>query len=513
MAPNLLGSGECQTRRVKPSMSISTIPEQHSAIIASAKLLNVQGKPLIPRPVISGTLRIIECTVLVGLGLLIKHLYVQDNAPALSTFYFSAIVLGAALYAGLSQWLGLYDIAAIRSLWKYISRTTLAWVLALAGLATLAFLLKLGSEFSRVWLAVWFVGGFSGLLAIRITAKNLIHHWTAEGRLTQRAAIIGAGHTAQALIANLQNNPESDIEIVGVFDDRNTKRIGEHVDGYPLLGSTADLVEAARESRIDLLIVTLPLVAENRLVQILSQVSILPIDIKLAAQTSRLRFLPRTYSYIGNVAMLDVADKPISGWDQVTKSVFDRVVGTLALIALSPVMLLTALAIKWDSRGPILFKQKRYGLNNELIEVYKFRSMYTDMSDVNAAKLVTKDDPRVTPVGRFIRKTSIDELPQLFNVLIGNLSLVGPRPHATQAKAADALYQDVVAGYYARHKVKPGITGWAQINGWRGETDTELKIRKRVEHDLYYIENWSLFLDTYILLKTPASLLNTESAY
>jgi lipopolysaccharide/colanic/teichoic acid biosynthesis glycosyltransferase len=155
----------------------------------------------------------------------------------------------------------------------------------------------------------------------------------------------------------------------------------------------------------------------------------------------------------------------------------------------------------------------RHGFNNNLIGVYKFRSMYTDQSDQTASKLVTKGDPRVTRVGRFIRKTSLDELPQLFNVLKGELSLVGPRPHALQAKASDRLYHDVVDGYFARHRVKPGITGWAQVNGWRGETDTSEKIQRRVEHDLYYIENWSVALDLYIMAKTPISLLKSENAY
>ena len=173
-----------------------------------------------------------------------------------------------------------------------------------------------------------------------------------------------------------------------------------------------------------------------------------------------------------------------------------------------------ALAIRLDSRGPVLFKQKRYGFNNELIEVYKFRSMYTDQTDARAEKLVTRNDPRVTRVGRFIRKTSLDELPQLFNVVFkGNLSLVGPRPHAVQAKASNRLYDEVVDGYFARHRVKPGITGWAQVNGWRGETDTEEKIQHRVEHDLYYIENWSVMLDLKIIAVTPFKLFSSESAY
>jgi lipopolysaccharide/colanic/teichoic acid biosynthesis glycosyltransferase len=177
-------------------------------------------------------------------------------------------------------------------------------------------------------------------------------------------------------------------------------------------------------------------------------------------------------------------------------------------------MLLVALAIKLDSKGPVFFKQRRYGFNNELIEIYKFRSMYTEHADATASRLVTRNDPRVTRIGRFIRKTSIDELPQLLNVVfVGNLSLVGPRPHAVNAKAAEHLYDEAVDGYFARHRVKPGITGWAQIHGWRGETDSKEKIQRRVEHDLYYIENWSLLLDLSILFKTPFALLKSENAY
>jgi exopolysaccharide biosynthesis polyprenyl glycosylphosphotransferase len=198
----------------------------------------------------------------------------------------------------------------------------------------------------------------------------------------------------------------------------------------------------------------------------------------------------------------------------VMKWLFDKIVGTLAMICLSPIMLAVAIAIKLDSKGPVLFRQRRYGFNNELIEVYTFRSMYVEQTDATANQLVTKGDPRVTPVGRFIRKTSLDELPQLFNVVFaGNLSLVGPRPHAVNAKAQNRIYDEAVDGYFARHRVKPGITGWAQVNGWRGETDSQEKIQRRVEHDLYYIENWSLLFDLYILARTPFALLRSENAY
>jgi Undecaprenyl-phosphate glucose phosphotransferase len=247
--------------------------------------------------------------------------------------------------------------------------------------------------------------------------------------------------------------------------------------------------------------------------ELLGKLWVLPVDIRLSAHNNKLRFRPHTYSYIGNVPFIDLADKPIANWDHVCKLAFDMLMAAVALVLLAPVMALIAVAIRLDSRGPVLFRQKRQGFNNELIEILKFRSMYADRSDEDASQLVSRDDDRVTRVGRILRKMSLDELPQFFNVLKGDLSLVGPRPHAPKAKAVDKLYHDVVDGYFARHRVKPGVTGWAQVNGWRGETDTEEKIRRRVEHDLYYIENWSVTFDLYILLKTPFALFRTENAY
>jgi exopolysaccharide biosynthesis polyprenyl glycosylphosphotransferase len=197
----------------------------------------------------------------------------------------------------------------------------------------------------------------------------------------------------------------------------------------------------------------------------------------------------------------------------VMKTLFDRVVGAMILLALSPVMAAAALAIKLDSPGPVLFRQRRLGFNNEVIEVLKFRSLRHEHANPDARRVVTKGDPRVTRVGRFLRKTSIDELPQLINVLRGELSLVGPRPHAVEAPTVNRLWEEVVDGYFARHRVRPGLTGWAQINGWRGELDTAEKLQHRVEHDLYYIENWSLLFDIYILLRTPSALMKTENAY
>ena len=275
----------------------------------------------------------------------------------------------------------------------------------------------------------------------------------------------------------------------------------------------SELVEFARKTRLDIVIIALPITAERRLVRLARLLSVLPAEVKIPARSTELRFTRDTYSHVGNVAMIDLLEKPIADWGGVAKWLFDKVVALIALLLLAPVMLAIATAIKLESRGPVLFRQRRHGFNNELIEIFKFRSMYVDRCDANAVNLVTKDDPPVTRVGRFIRRTSLDELPQLLNVITGSLSLVGPRPHALQAKAAGRLYAAVVDGYFGRHKVKPGITGWAQIHGWRGETDTPQKIQKRVEHDIYYIENWSLLLDIYILFKTPFALLKSDNAY
>ncbi len=211
--------------------------------------------------------------------------------------------------------------------------------------------------------------------------------------------------------------------------------------------------------------------------------------------------------------MLDIFDRPINDWDSVAKRAFDIAFSLAGIIVFSPVMIATAIAIKLDSKGPVLFKQKRHGFNNEIIDVFKFRSMYTEQCDPTARNAVVKNDPRVTRVGRIIRKTSIDELPQFFNSLFGSLSLVGPRPHAITAQTNNMLYSEVVDGYFARHRVKPGVTGWAQINGWRGEVDTDEKIKMRTEFDLHYIENWSLLFDLKILFLTPIRLLNTDNAY
>ena len=349
----------------------------------------------------------------------------------------------------------------------------------------------------------------------RLFLRSLVRSWARQGRLDRRTIIVGADENGEQLVQALKTQDDSDIKVLGVFDDRNDDRALDTCAGSPKLGKVDDIVEFARRTRIDLVLFALPISAETRILEMLKKLWVLPVDIRLSAHTNKLRFRPRSYSYLGEVPTLDVFEAPITDWDLVMKWLFDHVVGFVILVLALPVMGLVALAVKLDSPGPVLFRQKRFGFNNERIDVFKFRSMYHHQADPTASKVVTKNDPRVTRVGRFIRKTSLDELPQLFNVVFkSNLSLVGPRPHAVQGKLQNRLFDEAVDGYFARHRVKPGITGWAQINGWRGEIDTDEKIQKRVEFDLYYIENWSVLFDLYILLKTPLALLTkNENAY
>lgn len=461
--------------------------------------------------VVLGLARLTEMLIVAVTGFNIWLFYVLSIDPDASPYHLNALLITAIAVPLVFQTLNLYSIATLRSFISPAARVVFGLTGLFACLTTVAFFTKLGAEFSRVWLASWYFASITGILVFRALVALFVRRWSAQGRLDRSAVIIGGGEAGVELIKALEASPYTDIRIIGIFDDRDDKRTPAMISGHRKLGTINQLLTFARKVRVDLLIVSFPITAENRLLEVLKKLWVLPVDIRLSAHTNKLRFRPRTYSYIGNVPFIDVFDKPLADWDYVLKSIEDRVLSAIALVLLSPVMLLVALAVKLDSKGPVLFKQKRFGFNNELIEIYKFRSLFHESADGNADKLVTKNDDRVTRVGRFIRKTSLDELPQLYNALKGELSMVGPRPHAVMAKAADELYTEVVDSYFARHKVKPGITGWAQINGWRGETDTPEKIHRRVEHDLYYIENWSLWLDIYILMMTPLSLINSSN--
>ncbi len=457
--------------------------------------------------------QVLDFALIAATGLALYEAHVVRQIGAQPVYYLLAF--GLAIINSIAFYmLQSYSVPALRRPINQLFRMSGAWTFIFAALIALVFFAKLDNVISRFWLGAWFLIGFNALMVSRFAMAWTVDRLAVSGRFQKRVVVVGGGDLARDLIRDLAKADPSEIKLLGVFDDRGDARSPMTVEGFAKLGNVDDLVDYARSTRIDLAVFALPITAEQRILGMLRKLWVLPIDVRLAAHANRIRFRPRSYSYLGAAPMLDVFDKPLGDRDILVKMALDKAIGALALIALSPLLALTALAIRLDSKGPILFKQKRYGFNNELVEVYKFRSMYVDQLDASASRLVTRDDPRVTRVGRFIRKTSIDELPQLFNVVLkGDLSLVGPRPHAIHAKAADRKYDEVVDGYFARHRVKPGITGWAQVHGWRGETDTQEKIQARVDHDLYYIENWSLWLDLYILAVTPISLLKNNNAY
>lgn len=476
------------------------------------RMANQYRKDTFSPVMLSGIMRVAEFSLILLAGVLSLIFYVGVSTPLL-VYYLLITVCGGTFFVLLMEINDGYQLSVLRSpLWR-MQRLIASWATVLGIFAIAGFLFKISAEFSRGWFVLWAASVFLLLIFIRIVVAFKIQRWTRNGAMERRAIIVGGGTNAETLIRALEQQSDNDIRICGIFDDRDDDRSPPVVAGYPKLGTIDELIEFARIAHIDMLIVSLPISAEARVLELLNKLWVLPVDIRLSALNNHLRFRPRAYSYIGAVPMLDIFDKPINDWDSVAKRMFDIVFSLLGIIVFSPIMLATAIAIKLESKGPVIFKQKRFGFNNEVINVWKFRSMYSDQCDPTARLAVTKNDPRVTRVGRIIRKTSIDELPQFFNALSGTLSLVGPRPHAVAAQVHNLRYYDVVDGYFARHRVKPGVTGWAQINGWRGEVDNDEKIRMRTEYDLFYIENWSLWFDLKILFLTPIRLFKSENAY
>jgi len=493
-----------QTREDEPFMK-HMVPAE--ALAQAETLAQAACEPRLSASVLCGCVRALETSALAALGLALLQNQPDARAEAADPFILAGVAFAAV---ALFKAAGAYRLEGLRAFPAMFARVALIWCGALAGLLAAQVFFHADS---RALLEQWLVGGL-GFLAIE---RALIGLWTRRlsrfGRLDRYAVIVGGGALAETLLETLSRQKLADLRILGLFDDRGDARSPAVIAGCPKLGTTDELVDFARRVRLDQVIFALPASAETRILVLLKKLWVLPVDIRLAAHDSRLRFRPRAYSFIGAAPMFDLLDKPLGEGALFAKSVFDRVAGALLLLAFAPLMAALALAVRLTSRGPAIFRQERLGFNNERIVVSKFRTLYHDQCDPFARKQVTRDDPRVTPLGRWLRRSSFDELPQLVNVVKGDMSLVGPRPHAADARIAGRDYDDAVDGYFARHRVKPGVTGWAQVNGWRGETDTVEKIRGRVDCDLAYIENWSMALDLYILFLTPFALIFGDNAY
>jgi Undecaprenyl-phosphate glucose phosphotransferase len=352
------------------------------------------------------------------------------------------------------------------------------------------------------WLLLWAMLTVAGVGAVRAVISVMRERWRAAGRLKQLIAIYGTGELSERLVGRLSAVCPETIEIVGVFDDRAGRGVvGKGLSELPH-GTTDELVEMSRLLEIDRIVVALPHSAEKRLLEILRKLHKMPVEISLAPDMVGFNVPAKDHEEFGGLPLLDVYGKPLTFGQTLVKNVFDRAAAALGIVALSPVLLAVAAAIKLDSQGPVLFRQNRYGFGDRVIGVYKFRTMKAETADANGEKQTEVDDPRITRIGNFLRKSSLDELPQLFNVLRGELSLVGPRPHAVSMTVKQRRNEDIVPDYALRHHVKPGITGWAQVNGRHGPVDTERHLHERVAYDLDYINRWSLWFDIKIIVRT-----------
>ncbi|WP_167525315.1 undecaprenyl-phosphate glucose phosphotransferase [Roseomonas genomospecies 6] len=375
-----------------------------------------------------------------------------------------------------------------------------------------------------LWL--WYALGLFGLTASRGLILRAARDWNLAGGLRRRTLLVGTNDLAFEWLDRLQRAEGAGYQVVGAVSttaDRpsspssaplstsplSTARLA----GVPVLGGVNGLVEQVRKNRIDLVVVALPWSAEAEINDILERLRVLAVDVRLLPHRLIARTAGLSVDATAGIPLLGVIHHPLAGWRGVLKRSEDLLIGGAALAVLAPVLLLAAAAIRLESPGPVLFRQKRFGFNNEEFEIWKFRTMHTDRGDQSGAQRTVRNDPRVTRIGRFLRRTSIDELPQLFNVLRGDMSIVGPRPHPVAMKAGDVLYHEAVENYACRHRVRPGITGWAQVNGLRGEIDNLHTAARRVEHDLYYVDNWSLGLDAEIMVRTALLLFWDRNAY
>jgi lipopolysaccharide/colanic/teichoic acid biosynthesis glycosyltransferase len=418
-----------------------------------------------------------------------------------------AVLLGGLIAAGVGigtvvafQAGGLYEIPSLRDPVRSGLRAAAAWsaIVAFGLLLTLVVVRRLAPD--PAWWGAFLLAGCAALAVARLAAAAVLREASRRGLLEVRAVLVGGGPPAQAILRALRAGPAGTVRVLGYVDDRDD-RAPDTLPGCPKLGDTDDLVEFVRRVPVDLVLFTLPVTAEERILAMLRKLWLLPVDIRLAAHQSRLRLRARCYSRVGGIPVFDLADRPVADWDAVLKAVFDRTVGAALLVLLSPVMLLVAAALRLDGSGGVLVREERYGFASEVIDVLRFRQ--PRLPDVLPQEAPSWRMRLSGALAVLMARTGIASLPQLFDVVVsGRLSLVGPAPHPPLAPSADANCDDVVDAYFARHRVKPGITGWAQIAGLDGTSETA-SVQRRIESDLYYIENWSLLLDLYILAMTP----------
>jgi putative colanic acid biosysnthesis UDP-glucose lipid carrier transferase len=424
--------------------------------------------------------------------------------------YTNVVLIAVLGFVLVAEFTNLYQSWRGTTLRAEMGRVWTAWAWVAASLLVLSFATKTSADFSRLVMLSWMLVCPSLLCIYRSIIRMILRRMRDDGRNSRSAAIIGTGKSAARMARVIHENPWYGIVLRGFYNDGSS--LGFQPDeNLPIsvCGDLNELVAAACAGQIDQVYIALPLTEQVLIGELLNRLQDSTASVYLVPDIGMFDLMQARMVDLGGVPILSLRETPFLGIDGWVKRGEDIVLGTLILILISVPMLLIGAAVRLTSKGPALFKQRRYGLNGKEIWVWKFRSMSV-MENSGAIRQATKGDVRITPLGAFLRRTSLDELPQFINVLTGQMSIVGPRPHAV---AHNEEYRKLIADYMLRHKVKPGITGWAQVNGWRGETDTLEKMEKRIEFDLYYIRNWALFLDLKIILMTVFKGFGGKNAY
>jgi Undecaprenyl-phosphate glucose phosphotransferase len=517
------------TTTTAPRLETATAAEAEEAVVA-AEALRRDARPdaaatqtaetIAPRPILIPLVRIAMGTanaaaiVLTGICL---ALILPQTADSVGSYTAVSVVL-ALIYQVTAAILGLYDVhAAARGRLRVLPMTG-SWALTALCCLFGLYAIHAASDISRIWFMNVVLITPALLVGYRLLFWMVARQWRTEGRLARWVALVGGGDYGADLMRSLAGESGLDVRVVGYFDDR-LDRVPKATAGFELLGTTEDLSEYAANHRVDEIIVSLPWSADARIMEISRKFRHLPIDVRLGPE--RIAYcLPRSgESSVLELPGLVLQRRPLSDWDILIKALEDRALAAILLAGLALPMAAVAVLIKLDSRGPVFFRQPRMGFNQKPFHIYKFRTMHNERGD-NALQQAARGDARITRIGRFLRRWSIDEIPQLINVLTGEMSIVGPRPHPMWRTAGDiwpehgpAPMELVIDKYAARHRMKPGITGWAQVRGYRGGTEDPRLMRERIAHDLFYIERWSPWLDLKILTMTLRAVLKSENAY
>jgi putative colanic acid biosynthesis UDP-glucose lipid carrier transferase len=423
-------------------------------------------------------------------------LIATNSVVLISAGFLTSLIYIEALRQG-----GYFRFDQMLDPWGTVRGVVWRFALILLSFIAACYSLGLTQLLSRGWLIFWAVFAAGGLVVTRFAVAMVLRRLSVRGGLLSRRVVFVGAASRTNFLAERSSRTESSVEVVRMIDPGKLQS-----PEMPEFQTLQDLVEGGMID--DIIVAPMGDDADDSFSNLLDQLRRLPVNVSLGPHPLWVQRSGRVDA-IGSVPTYCVQRRPIDGWGSFSKVLEDRILGTLLLLALSPVMLLCAIAVKLDSPGPVFFVQRRQGMAGDIFPIIKFRSMrcMEDGDDVQQAK---KDDDRITKVGRFLRRTSLDELPQLFNVVKGDMSLVGPRPHALKH---DAYYSKIIKDYAARHKVKPGMTGWAQVNGFRGETNEPELMEKRLAYDLGYIENWTILFDLRILFLTIKAVAKPENAY